>query len=231
MAIQNEHVDPHLQNTDTQLDSGVLNIDGSDNITLNQNSVDAFTSFNSGAIVNTLVLKEGKVGIGTASPGAKLEIANTSTDHSIYINQSGVLASGKHGLFIYSNAIQVNERLVRFWQDNAASTKGVVYIDNDGSGTSLYINHNGGTGAGKYGLWLASANAASTTADTALAMFEQLHASTTQPVLELNHQGNGAHIRMTGDPSNSSPNDGDFWYTGTALKFQDGGTTRTLSWT
>lgn len=36
--------------------------------TLTQNSVIPFTSINSGAIVNTLVLKAGKVGLGTATP-------------------------------------------------------------------------------------------------------------------------------------------------------------------
>jgi hypothetical protein len=58
----------HIQNTDTQLDSGVVTVDGSDNVTLNQNSIIPFTSLNTGAIVDTLYLKEGNVGIGTTLP-------------------------------------------------------------------------------------------------------------------------------------------------------------------
>ncbi len=64
----------HTQNTDTQLDSGVLAIDGSDNLILTQNSVVAFKSENTGALVNTLYLKEGNVGIGTNNPSEKLDI-------------------------------------------------------------------------------------------------------------------------------------------------------------
>jgi len=43
--------------------------------------------------------------------------------------------------------------------------------------------------------------------------------------------GGGAHIRMTGDPANTTnPSDGDFWYDGTNLKFYDGSATKTITW-
>ena len=54
----------HIVNQDTELDSGVVDIDGSDNVTINQNSIASVTSINTGAIVNTLYLKEGNVGVG-----------------------------------------------------------------------------------------------------------------------------------------------------------------------
>ncbi|MBU2460550.1 hypothetical protein KKG44_05555 [Patescibacteria group bacterium] len=47
----------------------------SGDFTLNQNSIVPFTSVSSGAVVNTLYLKQGNVGIGTTGPGEKLDIA------------------------------------------------------------------------------------------------------------------------------------------------------------
>lgn len=44
------------------------------NFVLTQNSVAVMTSVGASAIVNTLYLKEGNVGIGTTSPGAKLDV-------------------------------------------------------------------------------------------------------------------------------------------------------------
>jgi len=66
-AVTKKHANTldHTQNTDTELDNGVVDVDGSDNVTINQNSVAAFTSINASAEVNTLYLKEGDVGIGT----------------------------------------------------------------------------------------------------------------------------------------------------------------------
>ena len=67
----------HAQNTDTQLDSGVVEVDASNNVKITQNSVVPFTSVNSGAVANTLYLKEGKVGIGTTALGHRLIVDGT----------------------------------------------------------------------------------------------------------------------------------------------------------
>lgn len=50
----------------------------------------------------------------------------------------------------------------------------------------------------------------------------------TDPNIVLNNATNGPHMRLTGDPTVSSPTDGDFWYTGSALNFRDGLTTINL---
>lgn len=68
----------HTQNSDTQLDSGVLEVDASDNLVLTQNSVAVMTSLNASAVVNTLYLKEGKVGIGI-EPTSTLDLVGTIT--------------------------------------------------------------------------------------------------------------------------------------------------------
>lgn len=67
----------HTVNQDTELDSGVVDVDGSDNVTINQNSIAAFTSINASAVVNTLYLKEGYVGICTNAPTAHLHLKTT----------------------------------------------------------------------------------------------------------------------------------------------------------
>ena len=261
----------HTQNTDTQLDSGVVAVDGSDNVVILQNSVNPFQSVAASAVANTLVLKEGAIGIGTDnpstllylqsatssvltientgdsstqlildadrssagislgliraywngteisrigfqsgadtsnkddgdirfytrddgdasvqerfrvtqngligigtdSPDARLEvevantknqmallvtqsdvtnnpiactITNTGTNHALRLLQTGVLASGDYGCFIYSNAIQVNSYLFYINQENASSTANVVYIKNDGTGNGLTLSQIG----------------------------------------------------------------------------------------
>ncbi|PIR28196.1 hypothetical protein COV39_00340, partial [Candidatus Berkelbacteria bacterium CG11_big_fil_rev_8_21_14_0_20_40_23] len=55
----------------------ITNIAPAADFTLTQNSVVPFTSVNTGAVVNTLYLKAGKVGIGTTGPGYKLEVNGT----------------------------------------------------------------------------------------------------------------------------------------------------------
>ena len=64
-------------------------------------------------------------------------IINAGTESGLYVNQSGVLASSKYGIYLYSNAIQVNSPLVYLHQDHASSTQPVLSIKNDGSGAGI----------------------------------------------------------------------------------------------
>jgi hypothetical protein len=59
--------------------TGGLDITPTGDLQLNQNSVQPFTSVASGAVDNTIYLKEGKVGIGINTPTVKLHISDTST--------------------------------------------------------------------------------------------------------------------------------------------------------
>jgi len=61
------------------------------NFVLTQNSVNVLTSVGASAVVNTLYLKEGKVGIGTTTPVAKLEVyevGDTQRPFSLTSNSS-----------------------------------------------------------------------------------------------------------------------------------------------
>lgn len=62
------------------------------NITLTQNSVVPFTSVNSGAVVNTLYLTGGTVGIGTAAPSSTLHVVSAN-----------VLANSTGNLFVQTS--------------------------------------------------------------------------------------------------------------------------------
>ena len=75
--------------------------------------------------------------------GIAQEINNDGTNHALYIHQDGVLAANKYGLYVYSNSAQVNAPLVNFVQDNASSDKDLLVLQQDGTGASLYIDHNG----------------------------------------------------------------------------------------
>jgi len=92
----------HTQNTDTQLDSGVLEIDGNDNLVLTQNSVAVMTSVDADAVVNTLYLKEGKVGIGTTPLYAELHVAG-----HIWTQKNGFYIAMRNGDNTYGGNIRI----------------------------------------------------------------------------------------------------------------------------
>lgn len=52
-----------------------------------------------------------------------------------------------------------------------------------------------------------------------------------RPMLTVASATGAAGLRIPSGTAPSSPTSGDFWYDGTNLKFRDGGTTRTLTWT
>lgn len=76
-----------------------------------------------------------------------------------------------------------------------------------------------------------SANAVLCLTTTGLAAFGQ---GTTVPTARVDIAASttgAASIRVRGGVAPTTPNDGDLWYDGTNLKFRDGSTTRTITWT
>lgn len=102
----------------------LTNITPGADFTLTQNSVAAFTSVESGAIVNTLYVKAGQVGIGTI-PGARLHVLGGS---------SGETPSSVEGLFV-----ETGGSLNTFFVLQAAS---------NGGGKSFSITNAGRVGIG-----------------------------------------------------------------------------------
>ena len=93
--------------TSPTLSSPVIsNINPGANFTLTNNGVSAFTSENASAVVNTLYLKAGSVGIGTNAPGASAILDISSTTKGLLIPrmtsvQRLAIASPVNGLEVY----------------------------------------------------------------------------------------------------------------------------------
>ena len=114
------------------------------NISLNLNSSQVFLAQDNGVTVNGVQT----INNSTTSNGFELnqtgngfsfEVNNSGTEHGAIINQTEVLNAARYGLYVQSNAIQVNAPLVYFNQDNASSTENTLTIKNDGSGKAIEI--------------------------------------------------------------------------------------------
>ena len=99
--------------------TGITGITPTVDFTLTQNGVVPFTSVEVGAIVNTLYLKAGKVGVGTATPGFLLEAAG--------IISAGTGASGGFRNSTYS----AGQNLI--WAFGNAPAYGISYKQGSGS--------------------------------------------------------------------------------------------------
>lgn len=99
----------------------------------------------------------------TVDTGNGREIILMSTDgHGDYVNVTSVLGASKYGRYTYSNSAQVNSSLDRVHSDNASSTATVRETINDGTGHANYIEVNGVLASAKYGQYIYT-NAAQTT--------------------------------------------------------------------
>ena len=150
---------------------------------------------------------------------------DVSTDGAVHIENTGNTGIG---LGVYSNiAGTAQASLVVIHADNAGFGQPVVNITNDSTNHGLYLFQVGALAANDHALYVVS-----TTQQTLspLVKFDQQKTDSTKQVLELSQYGAGAHIRFTGDPNVTAPADGDMWYDGSALKFRNGSTTQTITW-
>jgi hypothetical protein len=195
---------------------------------ITQNSIEVFSSINAGAVANTLVLKEGMVGMGLASPTTKLhiqvantinkkallieqldttnnpicsEINNDGTNHGLYIHQDGVLATNKYAVYVYSNASLSASGLVCIQSDNASSYGRLVTINNVGGlATALFIDQSGTNVGTCHGLHVKKTNAQNSNTDTSLVKFEDI-TGMPEPILlvEKTTSGTGTCIEINND--------------------------------
>ena len=120
-----------------------------------------FTNNDAETVLGT---SSGNLGIGTTSPGAKLEVEQSaastgllidqngngiglyidsaSTQDGLQIVQTGVLTGGNFALNVYTNAIQT-ESLVRFISNNSSASGRLVELQNNGTGNGILIDQNG----------------------------------------------------------------------------------------
>lgn len=81
--------------------------------------------------------------ISSSANQTRLEIDNDGTAHGLYLHQDGALASGRYGLYVYSNAAIIGTSLCYMHMDNTSADGVLLYLDNDGGGQALFINHEG----------------------------------------------------------------------------------------
>ena len=88
-----------------------------------------------------------RLGIGTASPSASLDIVSTATTTNALSVTASSLTTGKIGYF-YSNSADTGTRtLLQVVNDNTLATGAIAFgIQQDSTATSLFIDHNGATG-------------------------------------------------------------------------------------
>ena len=135
----------------------INNINPSSDFTLTQNSINPLVSISSGAVANTLYLKEGKTGLGTTNPANTLDIGNGGGIHIT----SGTPVSTSAALYNVGGSL--------YWNGSALGGEASPWIT---QGTSIYYNtgnvgigntnptnklHIEGTGGGSAGIYMNNA--------------------------------------------------------------------------
>ena len=121
-----------------------------------------------------------------ASGNYMCHFINDGTGNALRIDQNGVLTAGNHGIFLYSNAIQINAPLLMIIQANANSTHYAAHITNYGQGMGLRIDQHTALAAGHSGLMVYS-NAVQV--NSPLIQIWLDHVDSTQPALYVRHDG------------------------------------------
>lgn len=191
--------------------------------------------------------QNGNVGTDVSTDGA-IHIENTGNTGiglGVYTN-IGATADAPLVSISAANAA-FDQPLVQITSAGATGL-GALTIDNNGTSRALYIDHESSSfpavevdnsGSSHRAVFIYSNSA---TTSQALAEFHLDNTSASQNAVKvindgsadavaIAQNGDAAHINLSGDPTNSSPADGDLWFDGANLKFHDGTATRTISWT
>jgi hypothetical protein len=94
------------------------------------------------------VLSNGNVGIGTASPGASLDVQIPGNTLGVRIQNDAATTARLLAVSAGNSAWSNGNGVAQFTVGSATSTGKVVSIVNNGTGDSLYINHAGASGNG-----------------------------------------------------------------------------------
>jgi hypothetical protein len=125
-----------------------------------------------------------------------------------------------------ANTTSSGDKIV-FW--NASNQKTAIGFD----GTNSMWFQSTGNGSSSF-YWVTSTDATATERMRLLGSNGCLGIGVTSPTAYVHVAASTtsvASIRIPAGTAPSAPNSGDFWYDGTNLKFRDGATTRTITWT
>jgi len=120
----------------------IVNDGTGDGLLITQNGVLASFSYGLEVYSNTAQTSSDLVTINQANASSTRDVLNfdnAGTGHGIYLNQAGVNATSKNGLYVYSNAAQVNSPLCFMKNDHASSTEEVLKVQQDGTGPAILV--------------------------------------------------------------------------------------------
>jgi Pectate lyase superfamily protein len=98
--------------------------------------------------------------IAHSGNGLLASLTAGGTNHGISLQKTGVLASNKNALQVFSDAAQVNSALVQFRQGNSSSSVPTLQVEHVGAGTgiALVVSQTANSGADAVSLKLSSSN-------------------------------------------------------------------------
>ena len=111
-----------------------------------------------------------------------------------------------------------------------------ILIDNNGDGHALHIRQDKTLAVNKHALFIESNDTQNSGLDASLVKIVQDDTNSVEAALEIDYDGTdeaflldvatagGVHMRLIGDPNNSAPQDGDFWFDGTDMYLHVGTT-------
>jgi len=179
---------------------------------------------NSSTVINELLIDDAAVysressDLGTAGQEwlecffKKVNITQTQTSgHALAVTRN--LASGS-----------TDDSVAHITQDSSTDDQLALDITQDGLAGGLKVNTVNTSNTGDAVYILAQGN------QKGLNIYQD-YASCTEPTLDLNHGGDGAHIIFQGDPTNTSSADGELWFNGTNLRINIGGTVYNIDMT
>lgn len=129
---------------------------------------------------------------------------NNSTGHGIAIQQDGVLANSKYGLYVLGSSANVNSSNLVFIHDtHASTTHDVMQLTNDGTGIALNMNQVGVLANSKYGIKIYSDAVQTNTSN--LVFIHDDNTSTTHDVVSITNDGTGTafYINQVGVNANT----------------------------
>jgi len=132
-------INQHGNGNALNIDSNATSKQSINIVVREQTSGDIFDiNYKTSPVVNNVVLFE--VENNDNSTGTMIRGINNGNGTGLFIEQNGLLASNRRALWVTSTVAQTEIDLILFRQDNTASIKPLLRLDNDGSGTALQID-------------------------------------------------------------------------------------------
>jgi hypothetical protein len=126
-----------IQNDVTNNPLGISVVNAATNNGIQINQTGNLAASKAGLLIN----QSGTIGSG----GSALYINNDSAGRSLYVRQDGAVGASDRGVYVLSDTTSqtaANGRLVEFKEDTASSTIDLLYLQQDGTGRGLFVDHN-----------------------------------------------------------------------------------------